>query len=108
MGRPSIDPQLMIRMLVIGYCLGILSERRLCEEVHLWPIAGPAALAWMECRLGIREQGSEIQRAAVYDIVVGRLTAISKKLNRIGLGFGRRGNCVRGKVRGVLGSRWRI
>jgi transposase len=35
MGRPSIDPELMIRMLIIGYCYGIRSERRLCEEVHL-------------------------------------------------------------------------
>jgi len=34
-GRPSIDPELMIRMLVIGYCYGIRSERRLCEEVQL-------------------------------------------------------------------------
>jgi transposase len=34
-GRPSIDPELMIRMLIIGYCFGIRSERRLCEEVHL-------------------------------------------------------------------------
>ena len=35
MGRPSVDPELMIRMLVVGYCFGIRSERRLCEEVHL-------------------------------------------------------------------------
>ena len=35
MGRPSIDSELMIRMLMIGYCSGIRSERRLCEEVHL-------------------------------------------------------------------------
>ncbi len=34
-GRPSVDPELMIRMLLIGYCFGIRSERRLCEEVHL-------------------------------------------------------------------------
>lgn len=34
-GRPSIDPELMIRMLLVGYCFGIRSERRLCEEVHL-------------------------------------------------------------------------
>ncbi|MCP2127023.1 hypothetical protein ABH991_003682 [Bradyrhizobium ottawaense] len=34
-GRPSIDPELMIRMLLIGYCFGIRSERRLCDEVHL-------------------------------------------------------------------------
>ena len=34
-GRPSIDPELMLRMLIIGYCHGIRSERRLCEEVEL-------------------------------------------------------------------------
>jgi len=34
-GRPSIDPELLIRMLIIDYCFGIRSERRLCEEVHL-------------------------------------------------------------------------
>ena len=34
-GRPSIDPELMIRMLLVGYCSGIRSERRFCEEVHL-------------------------------------------------------------------------
>ena len=34
-GRPSIDPELMIRMLLVGYCYGIRSERRLCEETHL-------------------------------------------------------------------------
>jgi transposase len=32
-GRPSVDPELMMRMLIIGYCYGIRSERRLCEEV---------------------------------------------------------------------------
>src|SRR5258705_11148315 len=42
-GRPSIDPELMIRMLIVGYCSGIRSERRLCEEVHLnWRTAGSA------------------------------------------------------------------
>ena len=35
LGRPSIDPELMIRMLIVGYCVGIRSEGRLCEEVHL-------------------------------------------------------------------------
>ena len=34
-GRPSIDPELMIRMMLIGYCLGIRSDRLLCEEVKL-------------------------------------------------------------------------
>jgi hypothetical protein len=34
-GRPSIDPELMMRMLIVGYCMGIRSERRLCDEIHL-------------------------------------------------------------------------
>jgi transposase len=34
-GRPSVDPELMIRMLIVGYCYGIRHERRLCEEVKL-------------------------------------------------------------------------
>ncbi len=46
-GRPSICPELMIRMLLVGYCLGIRSERRLCEEVHL-----NLAYRWF-CRLGL-------------------------------------------------------
>jgi transposase len=45
-GRPSIDPELMIRMLIVGYCFGLRSERRLCEEVHL-----NLAYRWF-CRLG--------------------------------------------------------
>src|SRR5262249_14427807 len=34
-GRPSIDPELMIRMLIVGYCYGIRFERKLCEEIKL-------------------------------------------------------------------------
>ena len=34
-GRPSVDPELLIRMLLVEYCFGIRSERRLREEVHL-------------------------------------------------------------------------
>src|SRR5262244_2579482 len=48
-GRPSIDPELMIRMLLVGYCFGIRSERRLCEEVHL-----NLAYRWF-CRLGLED-----------------------------------------------------
>lgn len=46
-GRPSIDPELLIRMLIVGYCFGIRSERRLCEEVHL-----NLAYRWF-CGLGL-------------------------------------------------------
>lgn len=49
-GRPSIDPELMIRMLIIGYSFGIRSERRLCEEVHL-----NLAYRWF-CRLGLEDK----------------------------------------------------
>jgi transposase len=48
-GRPSIDPELMIRMLIVGYCFGIRSERRLCEEVHL-----NLAYRWF-CQLGLED-----------------------------------------------------
>jgi len=48
-GRPSIDPELMIRMLIVGYCYGIRSERPLCEEVHL-----NLAYRWF-CRLGLED-----------------------------------------------------
>ena len=34
-GCPSIDPELMIRMLLVGYCYSIRSERRLCQDVEL-------------------------------------------------------------------------
>ena len=49
-GRPSIDPELMIRMLIIGYCYGIRSERRLCEEVELH-----LAYRWF-CRLDLDDK----------------------------------------------------
>ncbi|MGV0879940.1 transposase, partial [Martelella sp. FLE1502] len=48
-GRPSIDPELMIRMLIVGYAFGIRSERRLCEEVHL-----NLAYRWF-CRLDLAD-----------------------------------------------------
>jgi transposase len=48
-GRPSVDPELMIRMLLIGYCLGIRSERQLCEEVKL-----NLAYRWF-CKLSISD-----------------------------------------------------
>jgi len=46
-GRPSIDPELMIRMLIVGYCYGIRFERKLCEEVELH-----LAYRWF-CRLDL-------------------------------------------------------
>jgi transposase len=48
-GRPSIDPKLMIRIQLVGYCMGIRSERPLCEEVHL-----NLAYRWF-CRLDLND-----------------------------------------------------
>src|SRR5271155_5098779 len=53
MGRPSLDPELMIRMLLIGYLYGIRSERRLVEEVHL-----NLAYRWF-CGLGLKGEVPE-------------------------------------------------
>src|ERR1700746_648753 len=52
-GRPSIDPELLIRMLIVGYCFGIRSERRLCDEVHL-----NLAYRWF-CGLGLEGEVPE-------------------------------------------------
>jgi transposase len=49
-GRPSIDPELMIRMLIVGYCYGLRFERKLCEEVELH-----LAYRWF-CRLDLDDQ----------------------------------------------------
>ena len=49
-GRPSIDPVLMIRMLIVGYLFAIRSERRLCAEVRV-----NLAYRWF-CKLGIEDK----------------------------------------------------
>lgn len=49
-GRPSVDPELMIRMLLIGYCCGIRSERQLCYEVTM-----NLAYRWF-CKLSIADK----------------------------------------------------
>ena len=48
-GRLSVDPELIIRMLLVGYVMGIRSERRLCDEVHL-----NLAYRWF-CRLDLTD-----------------------------------------------------
>jgi transposase len=49
-GRPSIDPALMIRMLIVGYVFAIRSERQLCSEVQV-----NLAYRWF-CKLGIEDR----------------------------------------------------
>src|ERR1035438_7210073 len=50
LGRPSIDPVLMLRMLIIGYAFGLRSERLLCREVQV-----NFAYRWF-CKLGIEHK----------------------------------------------------
>ena len=47
LGRPSVDPELMLRMLLVGYAYGIRSKRQLCNEINL-----NLAYRWF-CRLGL-------------------------------------------------------
>lgn len=65
-GRPSIDPELLIRMLLVGYCFGIRSERRLCEEMHL-----NLAYRWF-CRLDLAIRSFEKTGRAVREWVAAR------------------------------------
>ena len=76
-GRPSIDPELMVRMLLVGYLNGIRSERKLCAEVHL-----NLAHRWF-CRLGLdgavpdhstfsKNRHSRLRDGAVFEEVVRR------------------------------------
>jgi transposase len=50
LGRPSIDPVLMIRMLIVGYVFAIRSERALCRDVRV-----NLAYRWF-CGLSIEEK----------------------------------------------------
>jgi len=84
-GRPSICPELMIRMLIVGYCYSIRSERRLCQEVAL-----NLAYRWF-CRLGLEDKipdhstfsvnrhgrfrASDILRKVFEEVVCGCMTA---------------------------------
>lgn len=49
-GRPSIDPELMLRMLIVGYVFAIRSERQLCSEVQV-----NLAYRWF-CGLGLEDR----------------------------------------------------
>jgi transposase len=56
-GRPSVDPELMLRMLIIGYCYGLRSERKLTQEVELH-----LAYRWF-CRLDLDDKVPRPDRA---------------------------------------------
>ena len=85
MGCPSICPELMVRMLIVGYCYSIRSERRLCEEVKV-----NLAYRWF-CGLGLEDKvphhstfsvnrhgrfrESDILRKVFEEVVCGCMTA---------------------------------
>jgi transposase len=51
-GRPSVDPELMVRMLIVGYVFAIRSERQLCSEVQVnlayrWGIVTLTRFTWL-------------------------------------------------------------
>jgi len=89
-GRPSVDPELVVRMLLVGYCFGIRSERRLCAEVHL-----NLVYRWF-CPLGLGDQvtdhstfslnrhrrfrSSDLLRTVFKDVVRRGMTARPSKL----------------------------
>jgi len=85
LGCPSICPELMMRMLLVGYCYSIRSERRLCQEVRM-----NLAYRWF-CGLGLEDtvphhstfsvnrlgrfRDSDILRKVFEDVVCGCMTA---------------------------------
>ncbi len=84
-GCPSVDPELLIRMLIVGYCYSIRSERRLCREVKM-----NLAYRWF-CGLGLEDKvpdhstfsvnrhgrfrASDILRKVFEEVVCGCMTA---------------------------------
>ncbi len=82
-GRPSIDPELMIRILLVGYSFGIRSERRLCDEVPL-----NLAYRWF-CRLDLSDR--------VPDHSTSRKTATADSVTAI---------CFGGIAKLIAGLRW--
>ena len=78
-GRPSVDPELLIRMLIVGYCYGIRSERQLCQEVELH-----LAYRWF-CRLGLEDavpDHSSPRLARTASVPTSRFTGIRCRLGR--------------------------
>ncbi len=85
LGCPSVCPELMVRMLIVGYCYSIRSERRLCQEVKM-----NLAYRWF-CGLGLEDKvphhstfsvnrhgrfrESDILRKVFEEVVCGCMTA---------------------------------
>jgi transposase len=75
-GRPSIDPELMLRMLIVAYCYGIRSERKLCEEVELH-----LAYRWF-CRLDLEDRAPDHSTLSVNRHVASAKAIFSDTFSR--------------------------
>jgi hypothetical protein len=133
-GRPSIVPELLVRMLLLGCCYGIRSERRLCEEAHLnlayrwlpawpgWRSAGPFNLlqeqAWPLSRLRSVAQAVRDGRASLYGGGTGRgagfavdasliaADANKQRSLRVPISMTRRASPERADRSGNISTRW--
>jgi transposase len=116
MGRPSIDPELMIRMLVVGYVFAIRSERLICREVQV-----NLAYRWF-CRLGIedaipdhsafsRARNERFREGDVFRIVFERVVEACIEAGLVGgEGFAVDASLIAAdanKQRSVAGQDWR-
>ena len=96
-GRPSIDPELMIRMLLVGYVFAIRSERRICAEVQV-----NLAYRWF-CRLSIEDK---IPDHSVFSRARHERFRESEVFRRVFRARGGHLHCGRfGRRRGVLDRR---
>jgi len=79
LGRPSIDPVLMIRMLIIGYVFALRSERLLCREVQV-----NFAYRWF-CKLGIEHKIPDHSRSRVHAMSASATAAFSVASSSVSL-----------------------
>ena len=88
-GRPSVDPELMIRMLLLGYYYSIRSERKLCEEVRF-----NLAYKWF-CGLGLeaavpdhstfsKNRHGRFRESDVFRVIFESVVATCMKVGLIG------------------------
>ena len=76
-GRSSIDPELMIRMLIVGYCFGIRQNGGCARmSISIWPTAGSVGSAWTA---GYRITRLS-RRTAMVDFVTAMRSGMSSRL----------------------------
>jgi transposase len=114
LGRPSVDPELMLRMLLVGYAYGIRSERQLCNEINL-----NLAYRWF-CRLGLegavpdhstfsKNRYGRFRESDVYRVLFEEVVEQCRQAGIVpGEGFAVDGSFVHGGKPGLAGGADRI